>query len=78
MKRQKVAFWRVFPSMQSSKKELNWADAILAEVKLESEAESDSPGPQIFDPLGPRVKRAPAPGWRRSRQACKIYFFVTP
>ena len=64
--------------MQSSKKEVNWVDAILAEGKIESEAKSDSPDSQIVYPLGPRVKRAPAPGWGRSRQACKIYFFVTP
>ena len=64
--------WEVFPSMQSSKQENNWVNAVFQEVRMGSEPKNRSSQPKIIFPLVSRVKRAAAPGWGRTRKACKI------
>ena len=59
--------------MQNSKEEKNWINAVLSEIKMESELKSEkSSDPKTFFPLGPRVKRAEPLRWGRRRQSCKI------
>ena len=69
-KRRVCTFCKVFPSMQSGKQDKSWINAVLPEVKMESEFSE----PETLDnPLGRRVKRAADPGWGRRGRLAKLY-----